>query len=118
MELFLRHVDPAYRCLVDGNSNWAVDFIGRVERIEEDMPQLIDSINANRRPGVAPLEVRDLRSRNVQSCDGSATVEVWHDSHGGTHLQGRRFAASATSAAAPEQCTAVDKYAGLYTAYP
>jgi hypothetical protein len=40
-------------CLVTESGGWAVDFIGRVEHMDEDMQAMLDEIE-RRRPAEAP----------------------------------------------------------------
>ena len=57
---FARHVDPQHRCLVDSKGKWVVDFIGRTEKLQEDMDSLIELINERRPANVQRLSRIDL----------------------------------------------------------
>ena len=69
--LLLQHEDPVFRCLADADGNWATDFIGRVEHLDEDMRTLVNLINERRPAGTQPLKYHKTVEANVQSCDGS-----------------------------------------------
>ncbi|KAL4429829.1 hypothetical protein ABPG77_010946 [Micractinium sp. CCAP 211/92] len=50
------HVIDQARCMTAPDGGLAVDFVARVEAIDEDVPQLFAEINARRPAGLPPLE--------------------------------------------------------------
>ena len=49
------HIQPQYQCLLTEEGGWGVDFIGRVEQIDEDFRVLLEEINKRRPEGVPPV---------------------------------------------------------------
>ena len=47
------HIQPQQQCIVTESGSWAVDFIGRVENIDEDLGAVLAELE-KRRPPEAP----------------------------------------------------------------
>ncbi|KAI7838855.1 hypothetical protein COHA_007378 [Chlorella ohadii] len=56
----LEHTEPQTTCLFDDQGQPAVDFLGRVENLDEDMQELVQLINSRLDAGVEPLKVGEL----------------------------------------------------------
>jgi hypothetical protein len=54
------HMMDQYHCMVSPTGQWAVDFLGRVERGNEDWKVVIDEMNKRRLPGVPEVQFLDL----------------------------------------------------------
>ncbi|PRW20331.1 pumilio-like protein isoform A [Chlorella sorokiniana] len=60
------HMTDQATCLLTADGQLAVDFIGRVENVDEDMREAIKIINSRLPPGVEPLQLGDeVAARNV-----------------------------------------------------
>ncbi|KAI7838203.1 hypothetical protein COHA_007997 [Chlorella ohadii] len=60
------HMTDQATCLLTADGQLAVDFIGRVENVDEDMREAIKIINSRLSPGVEPLQLGDeVAARNV-----------------------------------------------------
>ncbi|EFN52333.1 hypothetical protein CHLNCDRAFT_139143 [Chlorella variabilis] len=67
------HMQPQMDCMVTEGGGWAVDFIGRVEHMDEDLQAVLDELERRREadvPPVRPLE-NGLRHYNERGCNHS-----------------------------------------------
>ncbi|EFN53714.1 hypothetical protein CHLNCDRAFT_136556 [Chlorella variabilis] len=56
----LEHLEPQSTCLFDDRGRPSVDFLGRVENLDEDMQELVKLVNSRLGEGVEPLRVGSL----------------------------------------------------------
>ncbi|KAL4423901.1 hypothetical protein ABPG75_001202 [Micractinium tetrahymenae] len=73
------HIQPQHECIVTESGGWAVDFIGRVEHIDEDLGLVLAELEKRRppeAPAVKPLE-GSLANVNGRGCNESA-AETGH----------------------------------------
>lgn len=56
----LEHIEPQSRCLFSAGGQPVVDFIGRVEHVDEDMQTLLGMINSRRPMGKEALSIPTL----------------------------------------------------------
>ena len=70
---------PAFPAISAGDQT-AVDFIGRVEHIDEDFRELVALINARRNASIPPLEVATL-PHLMQADDGSTNSTAAEEAH-------------------------------------
>lgn len=72
-----QHVEPQNKCLLTAEGGLAMDYVGRVERLDEDFAELLRLLNA--RPGVPRLPERQLKRLNVlgkkKRCKGVPAVK-------------------------------------------
>lgn len=54
------HMMDQYHCMITPTGQWAVDFLGRVERGNEDWKVVVDEMNKRRLPGVPEVQWSDL----------------------------------------------------------
>lgn len=65
------HLQPQAPCLLTPAGSWAVDFVGAVERIDEDLNSLLDLLDERREEGLPPLPRRQagrLPNINGRAC--------------------------------------------------
>jgi hypothetical protein len=54
------HMMDQYHCMITPTGDWAVDFLGRVEKGNEDWRVVVDEMNKRRLPGVPEVQWSDL----------------------------------------------------------
>ncbi|PSC73449.1 hypothetical protein C2E20_3378 [Micractinium conductrix] len=70
------HIQPQHPCLVTESGGWAVDFVGRVESIDEDLEAVLQELERRRppeAPEVKPLE-GSLANVNGRGCNETAAA--------------------------------------------
>ncbi|KAL4444048.1 hypothetical protein ABPG75_011785 [Micractinium tetrahymenae] len=71
----LEHIEPQTRCLFTAEGQPVVDFIGRVENVDEDMQALLDLVNSRRPMGTEALTAPPLPKLMVAADELSGKEE-------------------------------------------
>jgi predicted SprT family Zn-dependent metalloprotease len=70
------HIQPQSDCLLTTDGRWGVDFIGRVEHMDEDMRLVLEEIELRRSSDALPVSKRHVgfvdanTTFRCQSCSG------------------------------------------------
>lgn len=63
------HIQAQFPCLSTADGGWALDFIGRVEHVDEDLNAVLEVLDSRRGEGVPPLgRLEKLSNVNGRSC--------------------------------------------------
>lgn len=92
------HIEPQQDCIMTADGGWAADFVGRVEKIDEDLSAVLQEIEKRRIPNAPPVKMLDHSLENVNG-------------------RGCNETGGAGKAAAQEQyCDTVDYFQGTHAA--
>ena len=67
------HIQPQYECLITESGGWAVDFIGRVESIDDDLRLVLAEIERRREAGAPPVR---CAAATLCTAGGGGLVEL------------------------------------------
>ncbi|KAI8473635.1 MAG: hypothetical protein J3K34DRAFT_518755 [Monoraphidium minutum] len=65
------HMMDQYHCLVTDTGDWAVDYIGRVEHLNDDWAEVMTEVNKRRDPSVEPVPINALIPKNIRASRSS-----------------------------------------------
>ncbi|PRW56277.1 hypothetical protein C2E21_5166 [Chlorella sorokiniana] len=70
------HIQPQAECIKADDGGWAVDFIGRMEHIDQDLSLVLEQLDQRRPKGVPPVKPleRSLENVNGRGCNETASA--------------------------------------------
>ncbi|EFN58881.1 hypothetical protein CHLNCDRAFT_140783 [Chlorella variabilis] len=74
-EFVYAHIEPQQPCVVSANGGWAVDFIGRVEHMDEDLGAVLRELERRRPQDAPPIKQLDHSLENVNGRGCNETGE-------------------------------------------